>query len=123
VTQRPPEGYTAGSLTLGGTVRAAPERGYGVLRAIDPTTGDRKWEVRHPSPSWAGVLSMAGGVVFSGTNEGEFLAIDSRSGKELLRHQLGAPVYAAPITYMIENRQYVALAAGTTVTAFALPQR
>jgi alcohol dehydrogenase (cytochrome c) len=123
VTTRPPEGYKAGDRTMGGTVRAAPERGYGALRAIDAATGDRKWEVRHPSTSWAGVLSTAGGVVFSGTNEGEVFAADSRSGKELWRYMLGAPLYTAPVTYMIGDRQYVTIAAGTTITSFALPPR
>jgi alcohol dehydrogenase (cytochrome c) len=122
ITARPPEGYKMGDRTMGGSVRPAPERGYGALRAIDPTTGDRKWEVRHPTPSWAGVLSTAGGVVFSGTNEGDVFAVDSRTGKELWRFQVGAPLYAPPITYMIDNRQHVAIAAGTTITAFALPQ-
>ena len=122
VTQRPPEDYKAGDRTMGGTIRAAPERGYGALRAIDAATGDRKWEVRHPSTSWAGVLSTAAGVVFSGTNEGEIFAADTRTGKELWRYMLGAPLYTAPITYMIGDRQYVTIAAGTTITSFALPR-
>jgi alcohol dehydrogenase (cytochrome c) len=123
VAARPPEGYKAGDMTLGGRFKPAPERGYGALRAIDPATGDRRWELRHPSPSWAGVLSTAGGLVFSGTNEGDVVAVDSRSGKELWKYQLGAPLYAPPATYMIDNRQYVSIAAGSTFTTFALPQR
>ena len=123
ITAKPPEGYKAGDRTMGGTIRAAPERGYGALRAIDAATGDRKWEVRHPTTSWAGVLSTAGGVVFSGTNEGEVFAADSRTGKELWRYMLGAPLYTAPVTYMIGDRQYVTIAAGTTIASFALPQR
>jgi glucose dehydrogenase len=51
------------------------------------------------------------------------IAADAKNGKELWRYQLGAPLYAAPSTFMIDNRQYIAIAAGTTVTAFALPQR
>jgi glucose dehydrogenase len=47
-----------------------------------------KWELRHDSPSWAGVLSTAGGVVFTGTNEGDLVAADSRTGKALWRYQL-----------------------------------
>jgi len=83
----------------------------------------RKWELRHPAPSWAGVLSTSGGVVFSGDNEGDVFAADSRTGKELWRHQVGSPLYAAPSTYMIGARQGVIVPAGTTLTAFALPQR
>ncbi len=83
-------------------------------------TGERKWEFPYGTPSWAGVLSTAGGVVFTGDNEGHFLAFDSRSGKNVYRYQIGAPVYAAPITYMLDGKQYVALGAGTTLTVFGL---
>ena len=95
-------------------------------RALGGATRDRrghrrrKWGVPYPTPSWAGVLSTAGGVVFTGDNEGNFLVFDSRSGKNLYRYQIGAPVYAAPITYVLDGKQYVALPAGTTLTVFAL---
>lgn len=69
---------------------------------------------------WAGILTTAGGVLFTGDNEGNFLAFDSRTGKNLYRYRIGASVYAAPITYMLDGRQYVALPAGTTLTVFAL---
>jgi alcohol dehydrogenase (cytochrome c) len=52
------------------------------VRAIDPVTGERTWELRHPAPSWAGVLSTSGGVVFSGDSEGDVFAADSGTGKE-----------------------------------------
>jgi alcohol dehydrogenase (cytochrome c) len=120
-SEAPPEGYKAGDRTMGGRVARAPQPPTGALRAIDPLTGERKWEIKHPTPSWAGVLATAGGVVFTGTNEGEVLAADSRSGKELWRYQAGAPIYAPPTTYMIDGRQYVIMPAGMTLTAFALP--
>jgi alcohol dehydrogenase (cytochrome c) len=53
----------------------------------------------YPSPSWAGVLVTGGGVVFSGTGDGEIIAAEARTGRELWRQYLGAPIYAAPITY------------------------
>jgi alcohol dehydrogenase (cytochrome c) len=106
---------------MGGRVTRAPQTPTGALRAIDAVTGERKWEIAHPAPSWAGVLSTASGVVFSGTNEGEVLAADSRSGKELWRYMLGAPVYAPPTAYMVDGRQYIVMPAGMTLTAFALP--
>ncbi len=89
-SEAPPAGYKAGDRTMGGRVTRAPQAPTGALRAIDAVTGERKWEIAHPAPSWAGVLSTASGVVFSGTNEGEALAADSRSGKELWRYMLGA---------------------------------
>jgi alcohol dehydrogenase (cytochrome c) len=121
-SEAPPAGYKAGDRTMGGRVTRAPDTTpSGALRAIDPITGERKWEITHPTPSWAGVLTTAGGVVFSGDNEGYVIAADSRSGKELWRYQTGAPIYAPPTTYAIDGRQYVVMPAGMTLTAFALP--
>lgn len=122
ISARPPEGYKAGDRTMGGSLKPAPERRFGALRAIDPLSGTVTWEIKHPTPAWAGVLSTAGGVVFSGDNEGGFLAADSRTGRELWRYQLGAPLYAPPGTFTIDGRQYVTIAAGSTLTAFALPR-
>jgi alcohol dehydrogenase (cytochrome c) len=123
ISSAPPEGYQAGDRTMGGSVRPAPEPGWGALRALNPFTGEVAWEIRHETPSWAGVLSTAGGVVFSGDNEGSVFAADASTGRELWRYQVGAPLYAAPVTYTIDGRQYVTIAAGSTLTAFALPDR
>jgi alcohol dehydrogenase (cytochrome c) len=121
-SEAPPAGYKAGDRTMGGRVaRAMDTTPTGALRAIDPISGERKWEIKHPTPSWAGVLSTAGGVVFSGDNEGNVIAADSKSGKELWRYQAGAPIYAPPTTYMIDGRQFVVMPAGMTLTAFAVP--
>jgi alcohol dehydrogenase (cytochrome c) len=122
IAEAPPEGYKAGDRTMGGRLARAPDfTPHGALRAIDPLTGERKWEITHPAPSWAGVLTTAGGVVFTGTNEGYVLAADSKTGKELWRYQAGAPIYAPPTTFQIDGRQYVVMPAGMTLTAFALP--
>jgi alcohol dehydrogenase (cytochrome c) len=70
----------------------------------------------------AGVLSTASGLVFAGDNEGNFMAFDSRTGKNLWRYPTGTPVWgAAPISYSIDGRQYVVIASGTTLLSFALP--
>ena len=120
--EAPPAGYKAGDRTMGGRVARAPDNTpHGALRAIDPITGERKWEIKHAAPSWAGVLTTAGGIVFSGDNEGYVLAADSKSGKELWRYQTGAPIYAPPTTYMLDGRQYLVMPAGMTLTAFAVP--
>lgn len=118
----PPPGAKAGERTMGGTVKPVLDRRWGALRAIDPLTGETKWEIRHQTPAWAGVLTTAGGLVFSGDNEGSFLAADAKSGQEVWRYQLGAPLYAPPSTFLIDGRQYVTIAAGSTLTAFALPR-
>jgi hypothetical protein len=89
---------------------------YGALRAIDPDTGKIKWEWKHPSPTWSGVLSTAGGVVFTGDAEGNFIALDAASGKALWHFQCGASVYSSPMTYAVDGKQYVAVAAGTALS-------
>jgi alcohol dehydrogenase (cytochrome c) len=96
---------------------------YGALRAIDPTTGERKWEFKYLRPSTAGLLSTASGLIFSGDNDGNFLALDSRSGTLLWRYQMGANLHGtSAITYMVDGRQHVLVPSGTTLTAWALPQ-
>jgi alcohol dehydrogenase (cytochrome c) len=94
---------------------------WGAVRAIDPATSKIKWELKHLSPSWSGVLSTAGGLVFSGDAEGNFMALDAATGKILWHFQCGASIYAGPMTYAIDGMQYVAIAAGTALFAFGLP--
>ncbi len=110
-----------GQPSIGGGVRRDGEMPWGALRAIDPVTGERRWEFRHASPTLAGVMSTASGLVFAGNHEGEFIAFDARTGKDLWRYQTGAPIWgAAATTYMLDGLQYVLIPAGTTLTAFAL---
>ena len=94
---------------------------YGAFRALDPATGERKWEFKLLSPSTAGMLTTASGLLFSGDSDGNLLALDSRSGKLLWRYQMGAPLYGtSPTTYMIDGRQHLLVPSGTTLTAWAL---
>jgi alcohol dehydrogenase (cytochrome c) len=118
-----PQPYEAGHAYYGSAYfpndDAAPFTG--ALRAIEPGTGKIKWEWKHPSPTWSGVLSTAGGLVFSGDAEGNFIALDAASGKALWHFQCGASVYASPMTYAVDGKQYVAVAAGSALFTFALP--
>src|SRR5258705_4314431 len=96
-------------------------RAFGALRAIDPATGERRWEFQYISPSTAGVLTTASGLVFSGDAEGNFLAFDSHAGKLLWRFQMGSALHGtSPITYMLDGRQQLLVPAGGTLTAWAL---
>ena len=115
----PPAAYKTGDRTMGGSMAFIP--GTGALRAIDPATGQMKWEIRQAAPGWAGVLTTASGLVFSGDNDGNFFAADAQTGKELWKYQTGSSIYAPPTTYMIGDRQYVVMPSGTTITAVALP--
>jgi alcohol dehydrogenase (cytochrome c) len=117
------EEIVPGRISNSGTVRRDAEHSYGVLRAIDPTTVERKWEFKYPTPTMAGVMSTAAGVVFAGDNEGNFIAFDARSGKSVWSYSTGAPIWgAAPMTFMLDGRQHVVIGSGTTITAFALPE-
>jgi alcohol dehydrogenase (cytochrome c) len=117
--------FTPGDRFTGGAAQRA--RGpdypaYGALRAIDPTTGERKWEFRLLTPASAGLLSTASGLLFGGDAEGNLLALDSRSGKLLWRYQMGSNLHGtSPTTYMLDGRQHLLVPAGTTLTAWALP--
>ncbi len=94
---------------------------WGALRAIDPETGEKKWEFKHVSPTWAGVLSTAGGLVFTADAEGNFIALDAPSGKVLWHFQCGGSGMAGPMSYAVEGKQYVAIAAGSALFTFGLP--
>jgi len=66
------------------------------------------------------MLTTASGLLFTG-GSGNLMALESKTGKVLWHYQTGAPIYAAPTTYMLDGRQQVLIPAGTTLTAFALP--
>lgn len=112
-----------GVWSASGGLRRLQDRAYGALRALNPATGERVWEFRLPTPTLAGVMSTASGLVFTGDNEGNFSAIDARSGKPLWHYQTGSRIYgAAATTYMLDGRQYVLIPSGSTLVAFALPR-
>jgi alcohol dehydrogenase (cytochrome c) len=95
---------------------------YGAVRAIDPATGDRKWEFKFLTPTTSGILTTASNLLFTGDADGNLLALDSRDGKLLWRYQMGANLHGtSPITYMLDGRQHLLVPAGTTLTAWALP--
>jgi len=91
------------------------------LKAIDPATGETKMKFQHTSPTWSGVLSTAGGLVFSGDAEGNFIAFDAASLKPLWHFQMGGAVYAAPIAFAVDGKEYVEIGAGSAVYTFGLP--
>ncbi|HXH68656.1 MAG TPA: PQQ-dependent dehydrogenase, methanol/ethanol family [Candidatus Limnocylindrales bacterium] len=118
-----PQQYVAGRLFLGSMyVPATKEKDWGAVRAIDPKTGEVRWEYKEFSATWAGNLSTAGHLVFTGDLEGNFIALDADTGKHLWHIQTGAAIYAAPITYELNGLQFVAISSGTTLLTFALPE-
>jgi alcohol dehydrogenase (cytochrome c) len=115
--------WEAGKSFMGGTFAAAPEPAQRVLRAIDIQTGKVAWELPQfgAVDSWGGVLSTAGDVVFFGDDSGAFAAADARSGKRLWSFQTSQVWKSSPMTYAFDNRQFVAVASGPSILAFALP--
>jgi alcohol dehydrogenase (cytochrome c) len=113
--------YEPGQPFTGGGERRLADEAWGAVRALNATTGEKVWDFRLPSPSWSGVLSTAGGLVFSGSNEGNFYALDAKSGAPLWQFQVGGMVRSNPTTFLVEGKQHVSVAAGRAVFVFALP--
>ncbi len=99
---------TAVSLDLG--EGEAPYMGS--LQAIDPTTGSIEWEVPLAGKWNAGTLTTAGGLVFQGRADGDFVAYDAKTGEELWRKNLGLGISAPPITFEVDGVQYISLLVG-----------
>ena len=98
------------------------EDGSGAVSAFDPRTLEKKWEFKMNDITWAGVLTTASDVLFSGGKEGYFFALDARTGDLLWKVALGGQVNRGPMSYSIGGKQYVTVAAGSSLFAFALRQ-
>ena len=72
--------------------------------------------------SWAGTLTTAGGLVFYGDDNSAFAAADAKTGKKLWSFPFTEELHTSPMTYSFDNKQYVALAVGSLVYAFGLPE-
>jgi alcohol dehydrogenase (cytochrome c) len=118
-----PQPYRAGHDFLGSVYVPDPViRPKGALKALDPATGETKWEFKYFSNPNGGVLSTRGGVVFAGESDGNFIALDARTGVDLWHVQLGAAVYSTAITYQLDGKQYVVIPAGSALFAFSIAQ-
>ncbi len=96
------------------------EIGFGAIRAIEPVTGERKWEFRLTGVSESGLLSTAGDLIFSGSKEGHFLAVDVDEGKLQWRISLGSRMANSPITYLAGGKQLISVASGFGLFTFGL---
>jgi len=94
-----------------------------LLRAIDIETGKIAWEVPQvgaPEGNYSGVLSTAGGLLFYGESGGTFAAAEAKTGKTLWHFNTGQVWKASPMTYTVNGKQYVAIAAGGNIVSFTL---
>jgi alcohol dehydrogenase (cytochrome c) len=109
-----PVSYKKGAAYLGSGFTIKPNYEYhiGSLKAIDPMTGEWKWEYKNEAPLWGGVMTTAGGLVFFGTPEGEFLALDDTTGETLWSFQTGSGIVGQPVTWEQDGEQYVSVVSG-----------
>ena len=106
-----------------------PSETWGTLTALNLKNGGRMlWQVKMPQPLVGGTLATAGGLVFTGEPNGRFSGYDATSGEALWEYQTGASVGAPPVSYMVNGRQFIAVATGAApgpggaIRVFALPE-
>jgi len=110
--------YKPGTFFAGGGETIPTADRPGAIRALEATTGKIQWEFPMHTAPWAGVLATAGGLVFSGSDEGNFFALDARTGKPLWEFQTGGPVAANPVSFTINGKQHIAIAADKVLYVF-----
>jgi alcohol dehydrogenase (cytochrome c) len=124
-------------------VKTPPNRKtFGHIDAWDPIAGQRAWTLPHPSVLLASMLATAGDLVFTGSPEGEFFALNARTGEKLWSYQTGAGHRGGAISYSVNGRQFIAtpsgfqtglvggmaagmfagVRTGSTIVVFALPE-
>ena len=111
------------------------EQAFGWTKAFNAVSGAPVWSRKSKTPMVAAVTPTAGGVLFTGDLNGEFVALDSRTGDTLYKLNTGGAVAGAPSTYMVDGNQYVAITSGNlsrtswqtrgamTVVVFSLPKQ
>jgi len=107
--------YIAGTPYLGADAVFTPGPGghLGEVTAWDPVAAKPAWKIKEPFMAWSATLATAGDVVFYGTMDGWFKAVDARTGQELWRHRTASGVIGQPVTYRgPDGKQYVAILAG-----------
>lgn len=119
-----------------GSMQRRPSPSYSAIRAFDPQTGEKKWEFKKNDAIFtAGSLTTASGLLFTGVGgdyysgdaparlaDGYFYALDARAGQLLWQMSLAGNVTSGPMSYSVGGKQYIAVAAGNTLFAFALRQ-
>jgi alcohol dehydrogenase (cytochrome c) len=97
------------------------EEGYGAIRALDPKTGEKKWDFKMAGYTENGVLSTGSDLVFGGGMDGTFVALDARTGELLWSVNLGGPNASGPISYAVNGKQYIVGTGEGSMFVFGLP--
>jgi len=114
-SQAVPANYIAGTPFVGMNTRmyAGPGGNRGVFSAWDPVQAKTVWSINEMFPAWSGALATAGDVVFYGTMDGWFKAVDARNGHPLWQFKVGSGVIGQPVCYKgPDGKEYVAVLAG-----------
>jgi alcohol dehydrogenase (cytochrome c) len=112
--------YKAGTYYTGGSEKRLDDESWGAVRAIDVKTGKAAWDFKLPTPTWAGVMATAGGLVFSGSNEGNVFALDAKTGKPLWQFQTGGAIRSGPMSFLSEGKQRISVSGGRAIYVFGL---
>lgn len=106
--------YSAGKPFWGGTFAfdKTPGAATGWINALDSDTGKIRWRYHTMTVTGAAVTPTAGGVVFTGDADGDFLVLDAKTGKLLLKTAMTGPLAGGIVTYMLDGKQYVAFTTG-----------
>jgi alcohol dehydrogenase (cytochrome c) len=104
----------------GGARNVLGQEPSGAVKAIEATTGNVRWEFKEQTSSNAGILTTAAGLLFSGTRDGYFFALDSATGKPLWRFQTGGEIQGGVVTFLVDGKQYLAVASGESLFVFGL---
>lgn len=126
-----PDTYKEGQRFIGGYPKSSfgltrgaqantrkPEDGHGAVLALDAATGQEKWRLDFIDVLDSGILTTASNLLFVGNREDHFYALDAQTGKVLWRTSLGGSIANGPITYAVNGKQYVAVAAGNSLFVF-----
>ena len=104
----------------GGGRNILGEESIGMLKAMDAATGKTVWDFKLKNKSGSNVMTTVTGLVFSGTGEGDFYAVDARNGKLLWSFPGGRGISGGPMTFLAGGKQRVAVPIGAAIVVFGL---
>lgn len=109
-----PTAYKQGAAYLGAgfTIKSVEEDFIGVLKAIDPKTGEVVWRHNNFAPLWGGVMTTGGGLVWTGNPEGYLMAFDEKTGEVKYQFNTGSGIVGTPITWEQDGEQYLTVVSG-----------
>lgn len=108
-----PTPFEEGMAYWGGDVIIKPEDAKGgYVKAFDPATGNVVWSRKFQFPMLGSLLATAGDLIFAGEPNGDFKALDARTGDVLWKFKTGSGIHSNPVSYAVKGKQYVAVPTG-----------